>query len=119
MYRIDAWVSLLGALLLTDTVNGPVIDRDGDGSPRWVDCNDRESAIYPGALDVCDDLDNDCDGLVDNRPAYLDHDGDGWGSGDTVGDRDLCGDVDAEGQVYLSGDCDDSNAQVYPGKGCP
>lgn len=31
-----------------------------------TDCDDRNSAIKPGAVEQCDDLDNDCDGAVDD-----------------------------------------------------
>ncbi|MBK8480391.1 MAG: hypothetical protein IPL40_04325 [Proteobacteria bacterium] len=44
-------------------------DRDGDGAgvgpqcPHW-DCNDRDPQVFPGADEICDLVDNDCDGLV-------------------------------------------------------
>jgi len=40
-------------------------DADGDGWPASVDCDDADSAVYPGAVELCDGRDNDCDGLVD------------------------------------------------------
>ncbi len=46
------------------TGGGPV-DADGDGSPAGTDCNDGVAAIHPGAGDVCDGIDTDCDGVVD------------------------------------------------------
>jgi hypothetical protein len=60
-----------------------VADADGDGhaSPRpgfaadndvcGDDCNDRSAAAYPGAEELCDALDNDCDGIVDNGAMYV------------------------------------------------
>ena len=30
------------------------------------DCDDIDSAAYPGGVEVCDDIDNDCDGVIDN-----------------------------------------------------
>ena len=30
------------------------------------DCDDRDNSIYPGAPDLCDSKDNNCDGTVDN-----------------------------------------------------
>lgn len=43
-------------------------DRDGDGH-GCRDCNDTNPAIRPGAAEMCDRVDNDCDGLVDDAPA--------------------------------------------------
>jgi len=43
-------------------------DADGDGYYSFCnpgDCDDSNAAIFPGAQEVCDDLDNDCDGQVD------------------------------------------------------
>ncbi len=43
---------------------GPV-DDDGDGVSPPADCDDTDPAIFPGASEVCDGRDNDCDGLGD------------------------------------------------------
>ena len=51
------------------------------------DCDDCDPSIHPEATEVCDAVDNDCDGVVDGDAVdpstwYLDHDGDGFGDGD-------------------------------------
>jgi hypothetical protein len=40
-------------------------DADGDGYSCAVDCNDADASVHPGAIDLCDAADNDCDGTVD------------------------------------------------------
>jgi len=58
------------------------VDLDGDGWPSLEDCDDLDARVHPGAAEDCDRLDNDCDGVVDERgrqPWYLDADGDGYG----------------------------------------
>ncbi|HMV68420.1 MAG TPA: MopE-related protein [Myxococcota bacterium] len=40
-------------------------DFDHDGYYKPIDCNDNNAAIHPGATEVCDGADNDCDGTAD------------------------------------------------------
>ena len=40
-------------------------DGDGDGVAAPADCNDNDAAVFPGAPETCDGVDNDCDGQVD------------------------------------------------------
>jgi hypothetical protein len=45
------------------------IDADLDGHGRcYADCNDDDDAIHPVAPELCDDVDNDCSGNVDDNP---------------------------------------------------
>jgi len=93
-------------------------DLDGDGySPDDGDCDDEDPDVNPGKAEVCDGLDNDCDGETDEdasdaQSLYADVDGDEWGNvADVV--RSCSGSI--EGRVDLSGDCDDNDPDIHPG----
>jgi hypothetical protein len=43
----------------------PLTDNDGDGYTSDVDCDDTENGIHPGAVEVCNGVDDDCDAEVD------------------------------------------------------
>src|SRR5688572_19316853 len=79
------------------------------------DCNDNSPSIHPAAPEVCDGLDNDCDGAVDEGGAgqttwYQDADGDGSGNPSVV----LLACSQPPGFVNNDGDCDDTDASVHP-----
>lgn len=80
------------------------------------DCDDNNSDAHPGVYESCDDTDDlDCDGdttagAIDGNNYYQDSDADGYGS-DTA--TSACSEPD--GYVATDGDCDDTNAAVYPG----
>ena len=84
-----------------------------------IDCDDRDDEIYPTQEEVCDDLDNNCDGIADEglvTSVFVDGDGDGYGTGDLVQECiNLDGSV-SDGFSFVSGDCDDSDFLVYPGQ---
>ncbi len=84
------------------------VDNDGDGYVDNVDCNDNNSAINPGAQEDCtDNVDNNCNGLIDNQDpeavncpaACIDNDNDGYNA-----DAPGCG----------VPDCDDNNDAIHP-----
>lgn len=99
----------------TDTDIDPN-DVDGDGYPTNVDCDDADDASYPGAPELCDAKDNDCDETVDEDatgtiPYYHDADDDNYG----VGAPDYSCLVPTSYNVALNADdCNDFDAAVHP-----
>ena len=97
-------------------------DDDGDGAAAWVDCDDLDPAVAPGADEQCNGTDDDCDGQVDDAdptidPAlqtlyYPDADGDGHGDLHHPG-TGYC--VPAVGWALVGDDCDPQAADVFPG----
>ena len=97
--RTTALMLPLASLFLFTGCNcGPEhTDGDGDGfSQAEGDCDDGQAAIYPGAAETCNGLDDDCDSNIDED---FDADGDG------AFDIDACAD---------GTDCDDSDAAFNP-----
>ncbi|MGE5356951.1 MAG: fibronectin type III domain-containing protein [Deltaproteobacteria bacterium] len=45
---------------------GAGADNDGDKICEDLDCNDNDATCYPGALELCDSMDNNCDGIADS-----------------------------------------------------
>ncbi len=78
-----------------------------------TDCNDANAAVYPGATDVCDGVDNNCDGTIDDQGPTLYRDKDGDSYGDPGNTTTLCSPT----VTYISDntDCDDNSALTYPG----
>ena len=77
------------------------------------DCDDNNPSIHPGALEICNDLDDDCNGQVDDNAGpiwYVDADGDGYGNAPEF--MQAC--LQPFGYVANSEDCDDGNSAVYP-----
>ena len=50
-------------------VNSNIDDADCDTIPSSEDCNDNNASISPNVTEVCDGIDNDCDGSVDQNPS--------------------------------------------------
>ena len=110
---------------------GACSDRDGDGSDDLQDCDDEAAHVHPGATELLDGSDNDCDGEVDEG---TDDDGDGVPNlmdactdtpSDSAVDSGGCAvscedpaeddpDQDEDG-FGLSTDCDDFDPETHPG----
>ncbi|MEW6108379.1 MAG: MopE-related protein, partial [Nitrospirota bacterium] len=83
-----------------NAVNCPVCtDNDGDGYAvdggvcGPVDCDDADPKVYPGALEICDGKDSNCDGKKSTTDV----------------------DADGDGVPVCAGDCNDSNPNMFPG----
>jgi|GEM_PF-1170198 len=77
------------------------------------DCNDNDTGVNPASEEVCDMIDNNCDGQVDEdqeMPYYLDRDGDGYGGAEMV----LACSA-PEGYAEYPDDCDDADDETNPG----
>lgn len=89
------------------------LDADGDGVVGSDDCDDSDPAVSPDAEEVCDGVDNDCDGEIDEGVLstwYTDADGDGFGSAGAP--VEACDEPD--GAVLTDTDCDDADPNSFP-----
>jgi hypothetical protein len=89
-------------------------DADSDGVAVGDDCNDGDASVHPGADEHCNQIDDDCDGAIDEDAvdavtSFTDADGDGYGRGQ----GETACDVPA-GRAAEDGDCDDTNPDVNP-----
>jgi hypothetical protein len=95
------------------------VDADGDGFVAGYDCDDANASVNPASAEFCNDIDDDCDGILDDSTGvafYQDADG------------DLLGNINAtflfcsqpnNGWVSNTDDCDDSSASLLgPGSPC-
>ena len=77
------------------------------------DCDDNDKTIYPGAKEICNKKDDNCNKFIDEglptSPFYKDDDGDGYGTTSTL---QACG--APQGYVADSGDCNDNNKNIHP-----
>ncbi len=102
-----------------DCDQGDLVDVDGDGEPRegygGSDCDDSLASVNPGAQEVCNGIDDDCNGQVDDGATgattyYRDDDSDNYGVGtDTT---DACS--PPAGYALATGDCNDGDNTVHP-----
>ena len=110
------------------------VDGDGDGygsdgsakclcagavglSQAGSDCNDNSAKAFPGGKEICDGIDNDCDGATDLNASdctvyFLDSDGDNYGDSGVSGC--FCAPI-GNFKAVAGGDCADGNAAIHPG----
>ena len=104
----------------------PTVACDAPGTD-WVeaggDCDDTLAAVNPAAIEICNDIDDDCDNATDDEDGgvvstswYPDVDGDGYGdfSGTPIGSCDGASGYAPDDSKHPA-DCDDADDTVYPG----
>jgi hypothetical protein len=105
------------------------LDGDGFGNPfvtqlacsipagfvsNSTDCDDGHASAHPGAIEICNGIDDDCDGQIDEGVKilfYLDADNDGYGNQFVT--TLAC--TPPAGFVSDSMDCNDNNVNSFPG----
>jgi subtilisin-like proprotein convertase family protein len=102
------------------TLASPRLDCSGLGealaTAPSVDCDDASAQRYPGAVETCNLLDDDCDGTVDDGVGtltyYPDLDRDGFGDASSLG---VASCLPVATYVLNAADCDDTTSAVRPG----
>jgi len=110
------------------------VDEDGDGfgageevralcgaEDGWVpnneDCDDTDASVSPNGVETCDEIDNNCDGTIDDNTVidgsnwFSDADGDGYGAGPP---RRFGCDLGDSLESSVHGDCNDTDAVINP-----
>jgi hypothetical protein len=93
------------------------VDGDGDGvTDCGGDCEDGDPAIHPDVPEICDGIDQDCDGETDENATdgstfYEDKDGDGFG----ISGVSTIACEQPDGYAEEIGDCNDDDPAFYPG----
>jgi hypothetical protein len=108
-FYVDADGDTYGTTVTTEACTMP-----SGYAARSGDCNDACATCNPSRSEVCDGLDNDCDGAIDDGVLltfYVDADGDSYGTTVTT---QAC--TMPSGYAARSGDCNDACATCYPGR---
>jgi len=93
-------------------------DKDGDEDPMGSDCDDLNPNVNKFATELCDGMDNNCNGMTDEENSigcqkfYYDFDQDGFGTNNNF--KCLCAEQDLYNTTQAL-DCNDELGFVYPG----
>lgn len=103
----DGYGNGADALAACDPLAGRVLNGD--------DCDDGRAEVNPDAVEVCNGLDDDCNGdsdsdATDKLTVWLDFDEDGYGAGEGY---ETCS--PARDEVFNDEDCDDGDDTIFPG----
>ena len=84
-------------------------DADGDGWDEERDCDDSNPDVFPGATETCNEIDDDCNGIVDD--GFPDTDGDG--TPDCL-DTEECDGIDNDGDGEIDEGFEDGDGDGLP-----
>jgi hypothetical protein len=100
-------------LAVPSAVSAQYEDMDGDGfSVAGGDCDDYNSDIYPGELEILGDgVDNDCDGMIDETIWYRDYDKDSYGHPTITIESETWAELYTDNNY----DCNDETMYIHPG----
>jgi len=59
------------SLCTASSTDPQCMDADGDGVVAALDCDDSNAKVYPGAIEICDGIDNNCSGTADDNVSVL------------------------------------------------
>jgi hypothetical protein len=114
-FRFDAYSDLDGDGAGDPATKAGVCALEAGQVTNGDDCDDTDATISPYAAEICDGLDQDCDGEADDNlfggTWYLDTDGDGYGDPGSP----VTGCAQPEGSAADNTDCNDGAADAHPG----